>query len=95
MSNMHLSPNLIAVLVFTLVVVVIEALVVYRAAEQERNDAWAHYNVVRLFGLTLIVGAVLVISIGGPDVPTGDRAAIFGLLGTLAGYFIHQKEKKD
>ena len=73
----------VALLVFSLIIFAIEAFVI-RAAKR----AWAPANIVRLFGLTLIVlvAALLVVAGYGND----QISPVMGLLGVIAGYLLGQ-----
>ena len=68
-------------LTFGLIVIVIEGILVkYTSAR------WTPYSIIRLFGLTLIIIASLVLA-SGTDSET-PISAVIGLLGTLAGYLL-------
>ncbi|MDB5387359.1 MAG: hypothetical protein JWM11_3005 [Planctomycetaceae bacterium] len=74
---------LIIVLVFVASVLLLEVVMITRA----RVD-WEHDNIVRLFGLTFIIGVALALAVAKIS---GDLiAAVMGLLGTVAGYFLGQ-----
>lgn len=82
----ELSANLIAVLIFTTAVVVIEVVVIL-----ESNTEWDHQNIVRFIGLTLIVGAAFALVMTW--VKGEYLTSVTGLLGTVAGHFLRPQAK--
>jgi hypothetical protein len=73
--------TLIIILAFTLLAALFEIFVLYN-----RDKSWGE-NSTKIVGLTIVVGAILAISIVG----VSESGAALTLLGTVAGYFLGQK----
>jgi hypothetical protein len=76
-----------AVLLFTLVVLLIEASVLWR-----RGRAFGAQS-ARLFGLTLVVGGVLFVAVAG--FADQQTTTVTGVLATVAGYLLRSGEGKE
>jgi hypothetical protein len=77
--------TLMIILAFTLLAAFLEIFVLYKS---ERS--WGE-NSTKVVGLTIVVGAILAISIIG----VSESGAALTILGTVAGYFLGQKITDD
>lgn len=93
MSQIDPATGLITILVFTLIVIGIESYLILQSPHDDDDESWDHDNIVRFLGLTLIVAAILILVVLRPS--PEYLAAVVGVLGTLAGYFLRPADKRD
>jgi hypothetical protein len=76
----------VGVLLFSFVVLILEALIVIRA-----KKAWAAQSILQLFGLTLILCMSVLLIIAGYN--QEQIAPVMALLGVVAGYLLGNNER--